>query len=191
VHDSRQLFESLVERASWLRDALDLVREVGPPQAYIAAGAIRDTVWSALTGRDCVRVNGDIDVVYFDADEAADRSVAYQLQLKGADSTTRWEVSNQAFVHEWASSPPGAQRFRSVEDGLRSWPEVATAVGLRFDELDTLEIVAPLGLNDLLSLVVRPNPGCPDPAAYSARCSSKSWAARWPELEILPDTRAG
>lgn len=52
---------------------------------------------------------------------------------------------------------------------------------------DELELLAPLGLADLLRLVVRPTPhaGAHRLSAYRERIARKNWRATWPRLRIL------
>jgi hypothetical protein len=97
-------------------------------------------------------------------------------------------VTNQAFVHRWLprGCEPDASPFECLLDGVRSWPEIATAVAVRIQPNDELEVLAPVGLGDLFNLVVRPNTQCTNSSAYLERVWDKDWARRWPELKIEP-----
>jgi hypothetical protein len=168
--------------------ALALVRDRGPRDAYIAAGALRDTVWNALTGRPTREPHADLDVVYFRADEPSQHQRAHEAELSRHAPQFRWEVVNQAWVHTWYGAASGCdvEPLRSLEQGLATWPESATAVGVRLDASGALHVIAPFGLLDLFALVVRHNPARASAAAYRARIAEKNWAERWPELTILP-----
>jgi hypothetical protein len=48
-------------------------------------------------------------------------------------------------------------RYESTEDAVRRWPETATNVAVPFPG-GKLEILAPFGLSDLFSMIVRPTP---------------------------------
>lgn len=161
---------------------------MGPPGACIAAGAIREVVWNTLTGKPTDVPSADLDVIYFDANEATDCSVRYESRLTTTDPSKNWEVTNQAFVHRWLAQNYERETspFECLLDGVRSWPEIATAVAVRIQSNDELEVLAPFGLGDLFSLVVRPNPECAITNAYAERVSEKGWARRWPELKIEP-----
>ncbi|HMI86308.1 MAG TPA: hypothetical protein VK550_19575 [Polyangiaceae bacterium] len=50
IEHYRQLTE-MVRSTPWLLETIQIVRDVGPPGGYVAAGAVRDTVWNWLTGR--------------------------------------------------------------------------------------------------------------------------------------------
>ena len=50
-----------------------------------------------------------------------------------------------------------------------------------------VEVMAPLGLADLLGLVLRPTPAFARPerhAAFVARAAAKGWTRRWPGLRV-------
>lgn len=85
---------------------------------------------------------------------------------------------------------PGAA-FASTAEGLASWPETATAVGVRLAPDDRVLVVAPLGLADLFAGVLRPNPRCPDPEAFARRVATRDWRVRWPALRVVGDGAGG
>jgi hypothetical protein len=49
--DLADQLRAFVASSPELVQVLRAVRELGPEGAYVAAGAIRDTVWNTLTGR--------------------------------------------------------------------------------------------------------------------------------------------
>ncbi len=71
---------------------------------------------------------------------------------------------------------------------LRHWLETPTAVAVRLEAGGRLSLLAPLGLDDLLGLVLRPTPHAranPERlAAYRARLKRKNWPALWPKLRV-------
>ncbi|QFT21449.1 hypothetical protein FIV02_07635 [Pseudomonas sp. THAF187a] len=71
---------------------------------------------------------------------------------------------------------------------MRYWPETATAVAVRLDEQGEVEVAAPLGLEDLFGLIVRPAGRFKDEKQpiYQERLRSKNWLATWPQLKVLP-----
>jgi hypothetical protein len=177
--------ERIVRATPWLLDVLDVVRGIGLPECYVAAGAIRNTVWDFLSGQADSRPLGDIDVVHFDPLDAHRDAEAL---LRYCRPQYCWEVTNQATVHRWQSALSGTPvtGYRSVADALERWPETATAVGVRLAVDGTMDIVAPFGLSDLFSMTVRPSPKLADPEAYRSRSKRKGWLVRWPTLRVLP-----
>jgi hypothetical protein len=178
---------TIVRNTPWLCEVLEVVRAVGPLGGYVAAGAVRDTVWDALTGRPSTRPSGDVDVVYWAEAEPEGAPLAYETKLRAALPAIVWEVTNQATIHLWHRQMQGlaAEPHRSVADGLATWPETATAVGVRLGAEGTLDILAPLGLADLFALRLRHNPVLTSPDVFRQRAKAKRWLQRWPELQLI------
>ena len=57
---------------------------------------------------------------------------------------------------------------------------------MRLEHDDSLHVVAPYGLGDLLGLVHRHNPRRASVEIYDQRLASKRIAARWPRVTIVP-----
>ncbi len=68
---------------------------------------------------------------------------------------------------------------------MRHWPETATAVAVRRTDEEGCEVAAPFGLDDLLSLVLRPTPHFARERRhiYEERLRTKQWAVSWPLLK--------
>ncbi len=175
----------VVRATPWLLEVLHVIATDAPPKSYAAAGVIRNTVWDVLHGRHGAEPTGDIDVVYYDP---ACQRVTLEQRLKRRLPQYRWEVTNQATVHLWQSAKLGSpvEPYPSLAAALRSWPETATCVAVALGENGGLEVVAPFGLTDLFSMIVRPSPELRDPNAYRCRSRDKDWQTRWPRLTVLP-----
>lgn len=174
-----------------MMDALQAVRGLGLADACIGAGAVRNLVWDALHGKTRPSALSDIDVAYFDAgfdraDHGAARDAALQSRLQALRPDLPWEVTNQAAVHLWFEAHFGhaVAPLRSLEDAIASWPEYATAVGLRLEADDTITVLAPLGLDDLFGCIVRRNPARVSLETYRRRIVEKRYAERWPGVRI-------
>ena len=74
----------------------------------------------------------------------------------------------------------------SAADGVATWPETATAVAVRLCADDSLEVLAPCGLADLLGGVCRRNPRRVTVEEYQRRVVRKGVAQRWPKVVIEP-----
>jgi hypothetical protein len=132
----------------------------------------------------------DIDVAYFDAsDLSRDRDQVLQRRLEQAHPDLPWEVTNQAGVHLWFEEVfgHGVEPLISIEDAVASWPETATAVGVRLQPDGTIELVAPLGLADLFALTVRRNPRRVSIETYRKRIMEKRYSERWPKVRVIPE----
>lgn len=171
--------------------ALRAAREVLAPLPWcIGAGAVRNLVWDTLQGgaRQPLAPS-DIDAVFFDtADLSSARDAALQARLTALAPDLPWEVTNQAGVHLWFEACFGhaVAPLGSLEEAVASWPEYATAVGLRLEADERLTVIAPLGLADLFAMRVRRNPRRVSVATYCQRVAQKNYAARWPGVRIEP-----
>lgn len=178
---------ALVRSSSSLMAALRTVRFLELNSWCIGAGAVRSLVWDALHGYERPTPIEDVDVVYFENATSNPRQDAeFERRLREAMPALRWEVTNQATVHEWFSNeleqavPP----VRSLEEGVATWPEFATCVGVCLDDEDSIGVIAPHGLDDLFGLVVRHNPMRASAATFRQRVQSKRFGERWPLLSI-------
>lgn len=178
---------NILRNTPWLLEVLATVRDVGPADAFVAAGAVRDTVWDSLTGRPSTKPYGDVDVVYWAEGEPDAASQAHEARLRAALPLIDWEVTNQATVHAWHWKEHGLRvaPHRTVAEGLASWPETATAVGVRLTSEGELDVLAPLGLADLFALRLRYNPAQASLDVFRQRVAAKRWLERWPELQLI------
>ena len=92
-----------------------------------------------------------------------------------------WSVKNQARMHTRNGDAP----YASATEAMRCWPETATAIAVRRNGEEGCEIAAPFGLDDLLSLTLRPTPRFAREKhhAYVERLRTKRWTAAWPLLK--------
>ena len=171
--------QDLIRILSFLRDNV--------PDAYLCAGAIRNTVWSALHGFSAPAYT-DMDVIFYDAADTENIRVA-QLQILLAQHfpACHWDVVNQALVHTWYRTSEGKciQPYRSVSDAVSVWPETATAVAVQLISDDQIHIVAPLGLQDLFELKLRWNSKMVAHHVFLQRLQQKQWLNTWNRLEIV------
>jgi uncharacterized protein len=187
--DVNQRLIEMVRGAPDLMKALATVRQLGLDSWCIGAGAIRTLVWDCLHGFEKPSALEDIDVVYFDALPADSwQEAELQRQLTALMPGPCWEVTNQATVHHWFLKSLGevVPPLRSLDEGVSTWPEFATCVGVSLMPDDSLLVVAPHGLDDLFGLRVRHNPIRASAATYRKRVEQKRFADRWPRVVVLP-----
>jgi hypothetical protein len=158
------------------------------PDWRVFSGAVYQTVWNHLTGRDLDYGIKDYDLGYFDGSdlsyEAEDVWIRLAAKTFKAPFCDRVEVRNQARVHIWFPD-----HFNEPYDPLTSTDEALTrfvaptyAVGVRLEADDQISVAAPLGLDDLFSMTIRPNPlrGL-SPGFERTVISARN---RWPELTV-------
>jgi hypothetical protein len=170
-----------------LMTVLETARALDLPDWMIFSGAVYQTAWNALTGRDADYGIKDYDLGYFDPDttwDAEDAVIRRAREAFAAPLDDLVEVRNQARVHLWFE-----QRFGEPYAPLANTAEALTrfvsptfAVGARLKPNGEIEIVAPFGLDDIFALHVRPNPLRPRSGSFDR--TARSAQARWPEITI-------
>lgn len=161
---------------------LGAVAGLGLPDCWIGAGFVRSAVWDHGHGRPPGPTWDDIDVIWFDRDQGGPEvDAAIERRLARLEPSVNWSVKNQARMHRRNNDTP----YRSAEDAMSRWPETATAVALRVNGR-AIDIIAPYGLDDLFSLLIRPTPafvGAKRPV-FLERVRGKRWLERWPRLVV-------
>ena len=168
--------------------ALRAARSLGLGSWCIGAGAIRNLVWDHLHGFKVATKPEDIDLVFYEAaDLSQDLERLLESKLAVSAPQFKWEAVNQAAVHKWLTSQAKqeAEPFRSLIEGVASWPEVATCVGVSLTSSEQIEVVAPHGLTDLFEMVVRWNPVRVSREVYRERVANKRFSAKWPRVKVL------
>jgi hypothetical protein len=179
--------ERLVRGEPWLLGVLAAARACGAPDCWVGGGVLRDLVWDQLDGEfDPARVK-DVDVAFYDpGDLTPEADQAVEVALRRLAPQVPWDAKNQASVHLWYEQRFGfaVEPLRSAADGVATWPETATAVAVRLDDNDQLQITAACGLQDLLQGVCRRNPRRVGVEWYRHRVQAKQVATRWPDVQI-------
>lgn len=177
----------IVRADDGLMHVLTVVRAQSLPDWRIFSGAVYQSVWNALTGRPAGYGRKDFDVGYFDTDTSWDAEDIVIKRVAAAFAepfTSTVEVRNQARVPIWFPAHFGEpyDPIGSTDEALERFVAPAFAVGIRLEPDDTISVAAPLGLEDMFGLILRPNPN---------RGVAKDWArvvdrltARWPELTV-------
>ena len=169
---------------------LRVVRYCNPPKWLVGAGVIRNLVWDYLHGYGKPTPPRDIDVAFFDAtDLRPERDAEVTAQLTAVLPTVEWEATNQAAVHGWYATlfgqtwPP----FTSTTEAIATWPETATCTAVRLLPDDSLQIVAPFGLDDLFQMILRRNPARVTRSQFQQRLRDKKIQQKWPRVRVIDD----
>ena len=173
---------------AWLRadalrwDALAAVRSLNLPDGYIAAGFIRDFVWSLLHGF-AAALPDDVDVIWFHAAHAeADIDRNFEDALHRMMPHLNWSVKNQARMYCRNGDAP----YTSIADAMSHWPETATAIAVAQSSDEECEVIAPFGLDDVMELRLRPTLhfAVTKRAIFDDRVATKRWLERFPKLVL-------
>ena len=184
----------LITADAWRMAALRAVRTLRLPDCWIGAGFVRTLAWDQLHGYERPTLLADIDVVYFDREandfdrEANDHTVEDDHERRLAAlwppnlPTVPWQVRNQARMHLRNGDAP----YADTADALRHWLMTASAVAVRLNAEDGLELLAPFGLADLFAMRIAPTPHAQSRrlAVYRQRVESKPWTQQWPRTTI-------
>lgn len=176
--------QSIISGDPVRRRLLKAVRSLELPDCWIGAGFVRNAVWDSLHGREASPVSTDVDVIRFDAERSSpSEDGVLQAVLERLEPAVMWSVKNQARMHIQNGDEP----YSSAIDAMRYWPETATAVAVRLRADDTCEVAAPLGLDDLLGLIIRPvgKFAVAKSATFRERYTSKKWLEIWPQLKLV------
>jgi uncharacterized protein len=163
---------------------LSLVRGLGLPDCWIAAGFLRNAVWDALHGRSPRQFYDDVDVIWFDPGSvSAERDAKLESDLARQDGVVRWSVKNQARMHRRNGDAP----YASAASAMCHWVETTAAVAVQIDEEGALRFSTPLGTDDLFDMVVRAGPRFRDDKhdIFLARVAEKRWFEHWPLLRLV------
>jgi len=186
--DQAKELERILRSNTWFMSVLRAARAANLPDWFVGAGAIRNVVWDHLHGHAVPTVLPDVDVVFFDPqdlttarDEAADALPTARMP------DVPWQAKNQAAVHVWYPDRFGyaVPPLTSCLDGIATWPETATCVGVRLSPDDSIVIAAPLGLNDLLNMVWRRNPPRTTVESFRKRLHDKRVCEKWPQVRVI------
>jgi uncharacterized protein len=103
-----------------------------------------------------------------------------------------WQAKNQAAVHLWYPHRFGKEvpPLGSCAEGIATFPETASCVGVRLMDDDDMLVVAPHGLDDLFGCVCRHNPTRVPASFYEQRVAAKRWRERWPRMRYVEPAAA-
>ncbi len=161
-------------------ETLTIVKNLKLKDCWIGAGFIRNKVWDILHNKKTISLN-DVDVVFFDESNISERlEKEIEQRLTEINPQLQWSVKNQARMHLRNHH----QKYSSTENAISYWPETATAVAVRLNLNDKIEILAPYGLNDLFNLIVKPTPNF-NITAFQKRVNEKEWKKQWQNLKLV------
>ncbi|WAH99215.1 nucleotidyltransferase family protein [Arthrobacter sp. MMS18-M83] len=186
--DDARLFLSYIQRNPVNLRILQLAPRLGVGDWWLTAGALFQTVWNVLDGRDPGAGIRDYDLFYFDEDtshEAEDAVIRRAAHLfKDLDAEV--EVRNEARVHLWYEEHFGvpAEPFTSTTDAIDHFAAKTCCFAVTADDNGSLTAYAPHGYDDLFGRKVVPNPVLAPKDVYLTK--TKRWSGEWPSLVVQP-----
>lgn len=186
--DQRLALEQLVRANGKLMDVLAALHRADLPDALVGGGAVYQSVWNMLTGRDAWHGIKDIDVIYFDDTDlsyaAEDRTIRH-LEALIPNPPVPLEIRNQARVHLWFGAKFSFEvaPLGCAAESLTRYASRTHAVAVRLEPGDTLHIEAPFGLDDLFAFRVTPNLAGKSRQAHIEK--GKRARKVWPEVTVI------
>ncbi|SEU23912.1 nucleotidyltransferase family protein [Paenibacillus sp. NFR01] len=186
LHSEEDILQA-VQEDEWMMDVLRAASTLELRDWWVCAGFVRSKVWDMQHGYSGRTPLADVDVIYFDSSNAKESNEkALEATLMQRMPAVPWSVKNQARMH----TVNGVAPYTSASDGMAKFPETATALGLSLNTGGEPILCAPHGIQDALTVTVRPTPhflNRPElHAIYEKRVASKRWEKVWPQLRIIP-----
>lgn len=183
----RLLFLELQKQNVVLAEILQRSEKLGVRSWAVGAGFLQQSTWNVLHGRPMCENIKDIDWVYFDdtdLSESAEAAVIARVSVALGLLPLPLDIKNQARVHVWYEEKFGyaIEPYVSLEDAIGSWPTTSTAVAMTSQE-DQIEVIAPFGLEDLMTMTVRPNKRQITADIYRAKLAR--WRQHWPLCSVV------
>jgi hypothetical protein len=188
THHDEQKFLAYIHQNPVNGQILQLAPLLGVSDWWLTAGALFQTVWNVLEGKDPQAGIRDYDLFYFDEDTSYEAENAVILRAKElfSDLGVDVEVRNEARVHLWYEEHFGvpAIAFASTADAIDHFAAKTCCFAVTADASGALKTYAPHGFEDLFELRVVPNPVLAPRDVYEAK--TKRWSQVWPSLSVLP-----
>lgn len=183
----KRLFKNILLKNKILKTILERLDNYGLNNYYVAAGAINQTVFNYYHGYPFDYLIADYDIVYYDEDLSYEKEdkIIKEITKLFEDLNVKLDIKNQARVHLWYEKKFGhaIEPNKSVEEAISKWGTTVTCIGVRIEK-KKLVVFAPFGLNDLFSLIIRPNKKDFIKRDYDLK--TKRWKKNWPKLTIIP-----
>ena len=186
--NDEQLFLKYVQENPINKQILQLAPQLGVSDWWLTAGALFQTVWNVLEGKDPQKGIRDYDFFYFDEDTSyeAEDAVIRRAQELFKDIDAEIEVRNEARVHIWYEKHFGipAIPFLSSTDAIDHFAAKTCCFAVTTDKNGKTRVYAPHGYEDLFARRIIPNPVLAPREVYEAKI--KRWLSTWPSLRAEP-----
>ncbi|MBD7963614.1 nucleotidyltransferase family protein [Fictibacillus norfolkensis] len=185
--DQHQYIINLIKNDEWMMRVLRAAKTLELPDWWVCAGFVRSKVWDTLHDFQERTRLADIDVVYFNPDDLNKESEKkYESMLHEQISGLPWSVKNEARMHLVNDD---FEPYTSTVDAISKFPETVTALGVRLNEQGEVILAAPCGIEDVLSMEVRPTDSYRRTEdrrnKYKERVKKKNWNAVWFKVRVV------
>lgn len=185
-------FRRIVENDPIIAALLAAMRTFGAPDLWLVSGVLFQTVWNVLEGKPRSHGILDYDLFYFhpDTSEEAEDSWIKRATAHFAFADREVQLRNQARVHLWYPKKFGIPypKLHCSTDGIKQFLMPACMVGIR-PTSSSIELFAPLGLDDIFDRVIRPNPLWQGPPRLQYLVKAKRYMQDWPSVRLITEER--
>jgi hypothetical protein len=168
----------------WHRQVLQTLR-AAIEDGWVAGGFVRNLIWDMTIGPGGISRPDDVDVILMGCGESSARADSRHEQvLRKAMAGVNWSVRDQARMHTRSNDAP----YETLKEAVEVFPDTSSAIAVRLNGLDALEIIAPFGLQDAFGGVLRASPRIArDDPRFERLLERKlrTWRSRWPELRVV------
>lgn len=169
----------IISSDQWMMDILKTAKQLDLPDWWICAGFIRSKIWDVSHNFQERTAIPDIDVIYFDKMDEETEEKRLEKVLCELMPGIPWSVKNEARMHVRNNLDP----YLNAEDAIAKFPETVTALGVRLDNNDQLQLTASHGVKDVINMIIRPTPFFSNSRLlmdiYNERIKTKDWGKRW------------
>ena len=191
MNDSHEEFLRLIQLNPTVQAVLERFGKLDLPDTWLAGGCLFQTAWNVLAAHAPTRAIRDYDIFYFDPQACsaqAEEEVNRRAGALYADLHCSVDVRNQARVHTWYAEEFGVDGYPQLHtstDGIDHFLAVCCMVGVRRTPAG-MELYAPLGVDDILARIMRPNPRFPAAPRSAYERKAERWSRLWPDLKVEP-----
>ncbi|MER9304082.1 nucleotidyltransferase family protein [Mesorhizobium sp. M0293] len=184
----RTAFLEIVSADPLVREALTHARALGLADWLVVSGALYNSVWNHLTGKQPGYGIKDVDLFYFDDSDLsyeAEDAVIRRAAVHFDGLPLPVEVRNQARVHLWYPQKFGQScpRYSSSSESVSYFASKTHAVGVRYNADGQLDLVAPFGLDDIFSFRIVPNRVMDNQRTHEVKSARAK--EHWPEISVV------
>jgi len=182
-------FHAILRADPGLQAMLDAMETFDAPDLWLVSGALFQTVWNVLDGHPRGHGINDYDLFYFDPDTSEEAEDAWirKAEAHFAFANHPVQLRNQARVHLWYPGKFGLayQQLMSSCDGVDQFLVQASVIAVRQPSRQVLDIYAPLGLDDIFTRTLRPNPLWKGPPRKEYQTKCERYLRHWPSLRMV------
>jgi hypothetical protein len=182
-------FLDIVRANPGVAAVIERMRDFQAPDLWLVSGGLFQSVWNALERQPPEHGILDYDLFYFDPDTSYEAEDGWIKRAAAhfAPTGLKVELRNQARVHLWYGQKFGIADYpplKSTCDGVDHFLFPACMVAIRPRADGSLDLYAPLGLDDVFNRVLRSNPLWPQPRDERFWSKVRRYQSAWPSVMV-------